>query len=51
MYSCCEWNSLRMSFCSVPPSEAMSIPRCSAMAMYMAQMTQAGPMMVWETVT
>jgi ribosomal protein L36 len=51
MNSFCAWNSLRMSFCRVPPTVDQSIPRSLAMARYMAQITAAGPLMVWLTVT
>ena len=40
-----------MSFCSVPPSLAIGTPCFSAAAMYIAQMTAAGPLMVIEVVT
>ena len=33
------------------PSVSQPIPRCLAIARYIAQMTAAGPLMVWETVT
>ena len=42
--------SFRMSFWMVPPSTSMGMPRFSAMAMYMAQMTAAGLLMVIEVV-
>ena len=45
------WNSFRMSFCSVPPSVSQPMPRSLAMARYMAQITHAGPLIVWLTVT
>ena len=51
MNSFWEWNSLRMSFWSVPPRVSQEMLRWCAMARYMAQMTAAGPLMVWETVT
>ena len=51
MNSFCAWNSFRMSFCSVPPTVLQSMPRSLAMARYMAQITAAGPLMVWLTVT
>ena len=51
MNSFCAWNSFRMSFCSVPPTVLQSTPRSLAMARYMAQITAAGPLMVWLTVT
>ena len=43
--------SLRMSFCSVPPSFARGMPRRSAAAMNIAQIAAAGPLIVIETVT
>ncbi|MBT9149491.1 MAG: hypothetical protein DDT28_00921 [Dehalococcoidia bacterium] len=43
--------SLRMSFCIVPPSFSMGMPRFSAAAIYIAQTTAAGPLMVMEVVT
>ena len=45
------WNSLRMSFCSVPPSLSQEMPRCIACPRYIAQMTAAGPLIVCDTVT
>ena len=51
MNSFCAWNSLRMSFCSVPPSSVHGIPRSSAIARYIAQITAAGALIVCETVT
>jgi len=45
------WNSLRISFWSVPPSEDQSIPRCCAIARYIAHTTAPGPLIVWLTVT
>ena len=44
-------NSLRMSFCRVPASRFRLMPRFSAAAMYMAQITEAGELMVMEVVT
>ncbi len=49
--SFCAMYSLRMSFCSVPPSLAIGTPCFSAAAMYIAQMTGAGLLMVIEVVT
>ncbi len=37
--SFCAWYSLRMSFCSVPPSRARSTPASSAAATYIAKTT------------
>ena len=51
MYSFCAMYSFRMSFCSVPESFAQSTPCCSATARYIAQRTEAGELMVIETVT
>jgi len=51
MNSFCEWNSFKMSFCSVPPMFFQSMPRCFAIARYIAQITHAGPLIVCETVT
>ena len=48
--SFCAMYSLRMSFWSVPPSLARSIPRFSAAAMYMAQISGAGELIVIEVV-
>ena len=43
-------NSFNMSFWIVPPSLFLGIPLFSAMAMYMAQITEAGGLMVMEVV-
>jgi len=51
MNSFCAWNSLRMSFWSVPPTEDHGMPRSFAIARYIAHTTAAGPLMVWLTVT
>jgi len=51
MNSFCAWNSLRMSFCSVPPSEVHGMLRSLAWARYIAQITAAGALIVCETVT
>ncbi len=51
MYSFCAMYSFRMSFCSVPERRSQSTPCCSATARYMAQITEAGELMVIETVT
>ena len=48
--SFCAMYSLRMSFCSVPPSFERSIPRCSAAAMYIAQIGAAGELIVIDVV-
>jgi len=39
-----------MSFCSVPPSCAIGTPCFSAVTMYIAQITEAGPLIVIEVV-
>ena len=44
-------NSFRQSFWIVPPSFFRSKPSFSALAMYMAQMTEAGGLMVMDAVT
>ena len=46
MNSFCAWYSLRMSFCSVPPSAAREMPRFSACATNIAKMTAAGELIV-----
>ncbi len=51
MYSFWAMYSFRMSFWRVPPRLFRGIPLFSAAAMYMAQMTEAGPLMVIEVVT
>ncbi len=51
MYSFCAMNSLRMSFCSVPPSRARGTPCFSAATMYMAQIAAAGELIVIDVVT
>ncbi len=43
-------NSLRMSFCSVPPSCARGTPCFSATAMYMHSKIAAGELIVIEVV-
>ena len=49
--SFCAWYSLRMSFCSVPPSRARSTPDRSAAATYIASSTGAGELIVIDVVT
>src|SRR5438445_605272 len=48
--SFCAIYSLRMSFCSVPPSFSIATPCFSAAAMYIAQMAGAGLLIVIEVV-
>ena len=48
--SFCAMYSLRMSFCRVPPSSLRGTPAFSAVAMYMAQITGAGELIVMEVV-
>ena len=50
MYSFWAMYSLRMSFWSVPRSFARGMPRFSAAAMYIAQITGAGLLIVIEVV-
>ena len=50
MNSFCAMNSLRMSFCSVPPSLAADTPCFSATAMYMQSRIAAGELIVIEVV-
>ena len=50
MYSFCAMYSLRMSFWMVPEIFFQSAPCFSATARYMAQSTEAGELMVIETV-
>src|SRR5437764_3381525 len=49
--SFCAWNSLRMSFWSVPPNRARSTPAFSATATYIASNTAAGELIVIDVVT
>ena len=49
--SFCAWYSLKMSFCSVPPSRARSTPDRSAAATYIAKSTAAGALIVIDVVT
>src|SRR5437588_213068 len=51
MNSFCAMYSLRMSFWIVPERWPQSAPCCSATTRYMAQRTEAGELMVIETVT
>src|ERR1700684_3046994 len=51
MYFFCAMYSFRMSFCSVPEIFCHETPCCSATARYIAQMMDAGELMVIETVT
>src|SRR5437763_14044340 len=48
--SFCALYSLRISFCSVPPSLAIGKPRFAALTIYIAQMTEAGLLIVIEVV-
>ncbi|CAB4727686.1 unannotated protein [freshwater metagenome] len=48
--SFCAWYSLRMSFCSVPPSCTRLTPAFSAWAMYIARMAAAGELIVIDVV-
>src|SRR6266487_6613090 len=48
--SFCALYSLRISFCSVPPNFSMGKPLFSALTIYMAQMTEAGLLIVIEVV-
>ncbi len=50
MYSFCAVNSLRMSFCNVPPSCERSMPRFSAAAIYIAHTIAAGELIVIDVV-
>jgi len=50
MNSFCAMNSLRMSFCSVPPSLSAGTPCSSATAIYMQSRIAAGELMVIEVV-
>ncbi len=50
MNSFCAMNSLRMSFCSVPPSCDAGTPCSSATPMYMHRRIAAGELMVIEVV-
>src|SRR5215813_1459141 len=50
MYSFCAMYSLRMSFCSVPDTFFHSAPCFSATTRYMAHNTEAGELIVMETV-
>jgi len=50
-YSFWAMYSLRMSFCVVPFSLAREMPRFSAAAMSIAQITGAGPLIVMEVET
>ena len=45
------WYSFRMSFWTVPPSRARSMPRPSAPATYIASSTAAGALTVIDVVT
>ena len=51
MNSFCAMYSLRMSFCSVPPSFRYGMPRSSAAARYIAKRIGAGELMVIDVVT
>src|SRR3954465_240723 len=51
MYSFCAMYSLSMSFCSVPESFDQAAPCCSATARYIAHKTEAGELIVIDTVT
>ena len=44
------WYSFKMSFCSVPPSRARSIPAFSAWATNIARITAAGELIVIDVV-
>ena len=44
------WYSLRMSFCSVPPSRARGMPAFSAWATNIAKITAAGELIVIDVV-
>ena len=44
------WYSLRMSFCSVPPSRARFVPAFSAWATNIASSTAAGELIVIDVV-
>src|ERR1700716_3345972 len=50
MYSFCAMYSLRMSFCRVPEIFFQSAPCCSATTRYIAHSTEAGELMVIDTV-
>ena len=50
MNSFCAMNSLRMSFCSVPPRADAGTPCFSATAMYMQSRIAAGELMVIDVV-
>jgi hypothetical protein len=50
MNSFCAWNSLRMSFCSVPPSSRRAAPARSAAATNIAKIGAAGPLIVIDVV-
>jgi len=50
MNSFCAMNSLRMSFCRVPPSAVAGTPCFSATAMYMHRRIAAGELIVIEVV-
>ena len=48
--SFCAWYSFKMSFCSVPPSNARGVPAISACATYIAKITAAGELIVIDVV-
>ena len=51
MYSFCAMYSFKMSFCRVPETRLHGTPCCSATTRYIAQMIDAGELMVIDTVT